>query len=110
MKLREFAYSRSGDKGDISNLCVFVYDDENWDVLQRELTVEKVREKFGSLVKGEITRYELPGTKGLNFVMTEALGGGVSRSLRADPHGKSYQSLILDIDIDADTEIKPYSA
>ena len=44
-------------------------------------------------------RYELPGTKGLNFVMTEALGGGVSMSLRADPHGKSYQSLILDLDV-----------
>lgn len=107
MKLREFAYSRSGDKGDIVNLCVFVYDDDNWEVLRRELTVEKVRDKFGSLVKGEITRYELPGTKGLNFVMTEALGGGVSMSLRADPHGKSYQSLILEIDIDADEEIKP---
>ncbi len=107
MKLREFAYSRSGDKGDIVNLCVFVYDDENWDVLRRELTAEKVRDKFGSLVTGEITRYELPGTKGLNFVMTEALGGGVSMSLRTDPHGKSYQSLILEIDIDADEEIKP---
>lgn len=107
MKLREFAYSRSGDKGDIVNLCVFVYDDDNWDVLRRELTVEKVRDKFGSLVEGEITRYELPGTKGLNFVMTEALGGGVSMSLRTDPHGKSYQSLILEIDIDADEEIKP---
>ena len=106
MKLREFAYSRSGDKGDIVNLCVFVYDDDNWEVLRRELTVEKVRDKFGSLVKGEITRYELPGTKGLNFVMTEALGGGVSMSLRTDPHGKSYQSLILEIDIDADEEIK----
>lgn len=107
MKLREFAYSRSGDKGDIVNLCVFVYNDANWDVLRRELTVEKVRDIFGSLVNGEITRYELPGTKGLNFVMTEALGGGVSMSLRTDPHGKSYQSLILEIDIDADEEIKP---
>ena len=48
-----------------------MYDD-NWEVLRRELTVEKVRDKFDSLVKGEITRYELPGTKGLNFVMTEA--------------------------------------
>ena len=107
MKLREFAYSRSGDKGDIVNLCVFVYDDDNWEVLRRELTVERVRDKFGTLVEGEITRYELPGTRGLNFVMTEALGGGVSMSLRTDPHGKSYQSLILEIDIDADEEIKP---
>ena len=100
MKLREVAYSRSGDKGDISNVCVFVYDDRHWDALRRELTVDKVRDKFGSLVKGDIVRYELPGTRGLNFVMTEALAGGVSLSLRADPHGKAYQSLVLDIDVD----------
>jgi len=103
MKLREIAYSRSGDKGDVANLCVFVYDERNWELLRRELTVEKVRAKFGDLVKGDVVRYELPGTQGLNFVLTEALGGGVSRSLRADPHGKSYQSLILDIDIDTAT-------
>lgn len=103
MKLREVAYSRSGDKGDISNVCVFVYDDGHWDTLRRELTVDKVRDKFGNLVKGDIVRYELPGTKGLNFVMTEALGGGVSLSLRADPHGKAYQSLMLDIDVDFET-------
>jgi len=101
MKLREIAYSRSGDKGDISNVCLFVYDDANWDVLREQVTVEKVRDLFGPLVKGEIVRYELPGTKGLNFVMTEALAGGVSRSLRADPHGKAYQSLILDLEVDA---------
>jgi hypothetical protein len=100
MKLREVAYSRSGDKGDISNVCVFTYDDDHWDTLRRELTVDRVRDKFGDLVKGDIVRYELPGTKGLNFVMTEALAGGVSRSLRADPHGKAYQSLMLDIDVD----------
>lgn len=101
MKLREIAYSRSGDKGDISNVCLFVYDDNNWDVLREQVTVEKVRDLFGPLVKGDITRYEMPGTKGLNFVMTEALAGGVSRSLRADPHGKAYQSLILDLEVDA---------
>ncbi|MGK0477018.1 MAG: hypothetical protein ACJAQ9_000038 [Ilumatobacter sp.] len=100
MKLREVAYSRSGDKGDISNICVFTYDDAHWDALRRELTVDRVRQKFGDLVKGEIVRYELPGTRGLNFVMTRALAGGVSRSLRADPHGKAYQSLILDIEVD----------
>tara|TARA_Y100000590_G_C14979727_1_gene735771 strand:- start:145 stop:453 length:309 start_codon:yes stop_codon:yes gene_type:complete len=99
MKLREIAYSRSGDKGDISNVCLFVYDDADWDVLREQVTVEKVRDLFGPLVKGNIVRYELPGTKGLNFVMTEALAGGVSRSLRADPHGKAFQSLILDLEV-----------
>jgi hypothetical protein len=99
MKLREIAYSRSGDKGDISNVCVFPYDDANWELLRAKVTVDAVRDKYGSLVKGDIDRYELPGTHGLNFVLQQALAGGVSISLRTDPHGKSFQSLILDLDV-----------
>jgi hypothetical protein len=100
VKLREIAYSRSGDKGDTSNICVFVYDEADYDLLRDRLTVGAVRERFGPLVRGEVTRYELPHVHGLNFVLTRALGGGVSLTLRADPHGKSYQSLLLDMDIE----------
>jgi hypothetical protein len=99
VKLREIAYSRSGDKGDTSNICVFVYDEADYDRLVSKLTASVVREHFGSLVRGEVTCYELPRVHGLNFVLTGALGGGVSMTLRADPHGKSFQSLLLDIDI-----------
>lgn len=102
MKLREIAYSRSGDKGDINNVCVFVYDSANWDLLRENLTVDVVRSKFGTLVKGDIKRYEFPNAHGLNFVMYEALEGGVSMSLRIDPHGKTWASLMLDIDLDVE--------
>jgi hypothetical protein len=63
------------------------------------LTVEQVRAKFGSLVRGDIVRYEVESLRGLNFVLYQALAGGVSISLRTDPHGKSFQSLMLDIDM-----------
>jgi hypothetical protein len=99
MKLREIAYSRSGDKGDISNVCVFPFDESDYDMLSAKLTPEVVRAKFGERVKGDVVRYDLASLKGFNFVMTRALDGGVSISLRSDPHGKSYQSLILDIDL-----------
>jgi hypothetical protein len=99
VKLRELGYSRSGDKGDVSNVCVFVYDEADYDRLQRVLTVERVREHFADLVQGDIVRYEIPNAHGLNFVMERALGGGVSSTLRVDPHGKSFQSLMLDIDV-----------
>src|SRR4051812_27407876 len=102
MKLREVAYAREGDKCDIANICVFSYRSEDWPLLREQLTVERVRDKFGPLVKGAILRYEYPKLEGLNFVMHEALGGGVSLSLRVDGHGKSYGSLILDIDLDVD--------
>jgi hypothetical protein len=99
VKLREIAYARSGDKGDTSNICVFVYDRADYDRLCAAVTVDAVRDKFGDLVTGEVTRYEIPTAHGLNFLLTGALGGGVSLTLRADPHGKSYGNLILDLDV-----------
>jgi hypothetical protein len=94
--LREIAFSRSGDKGDIINVSLIPYRPEDWELIKREVTVELVRKLYAGLVKGEITRYELPGTHALNFVMEGALAGGVSTSLRVDGHGKSFQSLILE--------------
>ncbi len=99
MKLREIAASRSGDKGDVSNICVFAYDPVHYPLLVEQLTADRVREHFGALVEGDVVRYELPLVHGLNFVLDRALGGGVSMTLRADPHGKSFQSLVLDIDL-----------
>ena len=54
-------------------------------------------------VQAVIARYELPGTRALNFVMKGALAGGVSMSLRVDGHGKSFQSLILEAQVPAPT-------
>ncbi|MCX4095672.1 hypothetical protein [Nocardia sp. alder85J] len=100
MKVYDIAMARSGDKTDTSNVAVWPYDDADWEYLRENLTVEKIRERFGSLVQGTITRYELPNICTLNFVMTAALRGGVGMGLTADPHGKAYQTLVLDIELD----------
>jgi hypothetical protein len=99
MKLRELAYSRSGDKGEVSNICVFAFDPADYDRLSERLTADAVRDHFGDLVKGPVTRYEIPTAHGRNFVLERALDGGVSMTLRVDPHGKAFQNLILDIDV-----------
>jgi hypothetical protein len=99
MKLRSIAFSRCGDKADISNICVFPYDEADWLWLREHLTVDVVRAKFGDLVLGEVRRYEFPNLHGCNFVLEKALGGGGSMSLRPDGLGKSYQSLMLDVDL-----------
>jgi hypothetical protein len=49
-------------------------------------------------------RYELPNIAALNFVMTQTLGGGVTRSLALDAHGKSLSSALLDMEIEGDGE------
>ncbi len=100
VKLREIALCRAGDKGDISNVSVIPYDEKHYDFVKKQVTAERVREAYGELIKGEIRKYELPGIKALNFVMYEALGGGVSRSLCIDLHGKSRGSIMSEIEID----------
>jgi hypothetical protein len=51
-------------------------------------------------VAGEVVRCELPNIAALNFVMTAALGGGVTRSLALDAHGKSLSSALLELEIE----------
>jgi hypothetical protein len=107
--LRALAYTRAGDKGETSNVNVATYDDADYDWLLRHLTVEVVIARFDGLVAGPIARYEMPGTKMVNFVMERALQGGVSRSLNIDPHGKSRASLMLTIELECTPSAQPPS-
>jgi hypothetical protein len=99
MKLWEIAHSRTGDKGNISNVSLIVYDINNYELVKEKVTPEVVKEWFKDIVKGEVKRFELPQLGALNFVMYDALGGGVTRSLALDKHGKSLSSYLLDIEI-----------
>jgi hypothetical protein len=100
VKLREIAFARSGDKNNTSNVGVIPFDEADFELVKEQVTVEKVRGLFGDTVRGEVTRYELPGICALNFVMEGALGGGVSRSLALDTHGKAYGVMVLTLDIE----------
>ena len=99
MKLWEIAHSRTGDKGNISNVSLIAYDIKNYELIKEKVTPDVVKEWFKDIVKGEVKRFELPQLGALNFVMYDALGGGVTRSLALDKHGKSLSSYLLDIDI-----------
>lgn len=99
MKLRDIAHSRTGDKGDTSNISVIAYDEADYPFLREHVTAERVRAHFAGIVTGEVTRYELPTVGALNFVLTGALGGGVTRSLALDAHGKSLSSALLALEL-----------
>jgi hypothetical protein len=98
--LREIAHARSGDKGNCSNVGVFLYDRDHYAAMAEQLTAEYLKRSFGALLTGEITRYDLPWLNGFNFVMQKALEGGVNESLNLDGHGKSWSSLILGLQVD----------
>jgi len=99
MKLREIAHSRTGDKGNTSNISVIAFDERHYPLLERHVTAERVKSHFAEIAHGEVTRYELPKIGALNFVLRDALGGGVTRSLALDAHGKGLSSAILDLDL-----------
>ncbi|WP_432404397.1 AtuA-related protein [Wukongibacter sp. M2B1] len=99
MKLKEIAHSRTGDKGNISNISLIVFNEEDYKIIEEKVTAQRVKEWFKDIVQGEVKRYELPKIGALNFVMDKALGGGVTRSLAIDKHGKSLSSALLEIDI-----------
>ena len=102
VQLHELAHARAGDKGDISNLSLIAYHAEDYALLLREVTPERVRAHFAGVVHGSVTRYELPQLGALNFVMQQALGGGVTRSLALDAHGKCLGAALLSMEIAAE--------
>ncbi len=98
--VRDIAHARAGDKGNTSNVNVWVYDAADFELLKRVLTVERIKRAFPQLTRGKIDRYVVEHLHGLNFVMQEALEGGVNRSLNLDSHGKSWSYLILGLELE----------
>jgi hypothetical protein len=99
MTLREIAHARTGDKGDVCNVSLIAFDPRDYARIVERVTPERVRAHFAGLVQGDITRFELPHLGAVNFVMTRALRGGVTRSLALDAHGKSLSCLLLSLEI-----------
>lgn len=68
-------------------------------MLKEQVTAQRVKEYFSEICLGKVTRYEADGICALNFVMEQALGGGVLRSLAMDKHGKSLSSALLEMEL-----------
>lgn len=99
MKLFEIAHSRAGDKGDILNLSLIPYNEEDYDWLCLKVTEKKVKSHMKEIIKGKVIRYDLPNIKALNFVCYGSLLGGVTTSIAMDTHGKSLSSALLEMEI-----------
>jgi len=105
MPLVDLAHARSGDKGDTANVGVIVYEAEHYDLLRGALTVERVKEHFGELVKGSVERFELPNLHALNFLLHGALDGGGTVSLMNDAQGKVLSTALLRLEVDVPAEV-----
>lgn len=99
MKLRTIAHSRTGDKGNLSTISAIAYRREDYPYLAEHLTEEVVMAQFAPLGATSVKRYEVESLGAVNFVIQGTLGGGVTRSLALDRHGKSLSGLMLEIEI-----------
>ena len=100
--LSRIAHGRSGDKGDTSNIGIIAYKNSDYPVLLREVTPERVKAHFGSLIEGRVERFELPNLGAINFLCYGALGGGGTLSLRIDAQGKTLAAGLLGMEIEVD--------
>ena len=99
MLLREIAHTRTGDKGNRAIISVIAYDLEDFAKIERAVTVDRVRDHYREIARGEVERFVLPQLGALNFVLHDALGGGVTRSLALDAHGKCLGSSLLALEV-----------
>ena len=100
MLLREIAHSRTGDKGNLVTISLIAYRPEDYALLVREITAERVAQRFCDIIEGPVTRYELPHLLALNFVLRRPVTLAVTRSLALDAHGKCLGSALLSLEIE----------
>ena len=107
VRLVDIAHARSGDKGDTANVGLIALKPEWYAVLDRYVTLDRVRDHFSGVIDGPVQRYELPNLKALNFLLHGALDGGGTLSLKTDAQGKVFSTALLRMVIDVpDDEAK----
>lgn len=101
VRLGDLAHTRSGDKGDRSNIGVVARDAAAYAWLEGRLTEAAVAGFLRPMGIGAVRRYELPRLHAFNFVIEHALAGGASRSLRIDTQGKALGTILLEMPVPA---------
>lgn len=97
--LYRLAHARAGDKGNRLSIAVFAYAAEDYPRLVEQITAEAVHTQFAHRHPRAVARYLLPRLHGMNFVLDDALEGGVNSSLTLDRHGKGLSFLLLEMPV-----------
>lgn len=105
VRLLELAHARSGDKGDTANVGLIVYDEEDYPLILKKVTVNRVKEHFKDLVKGPVERFQLDNLHAVNFLLHGALDGGGTVSLMTDAQGKVFSTALLRMKIEVPDEV-----
>ena len=93
--LIKLAAARSGDKGNNANVGVIARSADYLPWIKQSATEDSVKKWFGHVVEGEVMRFDLPGMKAVNFLLTNCLGGGGTSTLHLDNLAKTYAQQLL---------------
>ncbi len=77
-------------------------NERDYRLIVEQVTVERVKQHFAAICKGEVTRYEAPNLLALNFILHDSLGGGGSESLKTDAQGKTHGLGLLEMTVERD--------
>jgi hypothetical protein len=103
VQLVRLAYGRSGDKGDLFNVGIIARKPEYLPHIRAALTPDAVAawfaHAFSGAAKPRVDRYEVPGIHALNFVLHEALDGGITASPRLDKVAKAMAQQLLEFPV-----------
>jgi hypothetical protein len=99
MLVKDIAYARSGDKGDIVNVGILALDDAAWERLERTLTPDRIKAHFGEWVRGDVEVFPMKNINAFNVLLHNALGGGATKTLRYDVTGKSFSTAMLRLEL-----------
>lgn len=97
--LRDVAHARAGDKGDASILVIRASDPADFPSLVEALPVNALAAHFRS-DPAHVSVIPVPGLAAMTIVVRARLAGGVTRSTRLDPHGKTLSGHLLDLEVD----------
>ena len=108
IKLIDIACTRSGDKGDSSNIGVVFEHKEVYSWAVENITSDMVKEHLSGIANKDVVRYELPNLMALNFIIKGSLEGGGSDSLLHDAQGKTHAQLLLLMEVEVPDSFSKY--
>jgi len=105
VRLLDIATVRSGDKGDNANIGVIARDPDYYPAIEEQITADRVKDFYDHFVQGDVTRFEMPSLRALNFILEEALDGGGATSVRIDRQGKAMCEAMLQMEVELPDDV-----
>ncbi len=105
VQLLQLCHARSGDKGDTGNVGIIALKPEYYPIMQKYVTIDRVKKHFEGICFGNVERFELPNLNAINFLLHNSLGGGGTVSLKNDAQGKTLSTAMLRMELDIEENI-----